>query len=327
MTREKTSGADSRAGAVLSGGAVAGATRCAFAAAAVAILLIAEPAAAFDALPSGAGQPPSDGGPGSGGGSLVTGPAVAAAGRPAALREVGFDQNLGARLPADLPFRDESGREVKLAHYLGARPILLQLAYYRCPMLCPIVLAGLASSLKTLPFDAGDQFEVVVVGIDPTETPEMAAQSKRETLARYGRPQTASGWHFLTGPAASIAALSQAVGFRYVWDEQSQQYAHAAGVVLLTPDGRVSRYFFGAEFSPRDLRLGMVEATGGRVGTVVDQLLLFCFHYDPAMGRYSATALGWLRVAGAVTVLLLGAFIALSLRRDLRGRAAGRPAR
>jgi protein SCO1/2 len=211
-----------------------------------------------------------------------------------------------------------SGREVRLGDYLGDRPVLLQLAYYRCPMLCPIVLGGLVSSLKPLAFDVGREFDVVVVSIDPSESPADASERKRDALSRYERPGTEQGWHFLTGSPESIRALTDAVGFRYAWDEKSRQYAHAAGVVLLTPDGRVSRYFFGAEFSPRDVRLGLVEATSNRIGGVVDQVLLFCFHYDPALGRYSAATMNAVRAAGVLTVLALGAFIFWNVRRDLR---------
>jgi len=267
--------------------------------------------------------------PGTASGSLLGGPPVRADGRPEQLREVAFEQHLDAPVPRDLAFRDETGRAVRLGDYLGERPVLLQLAYYRCPMLCPIVLGGLVSSLKPLAFDVGREFDVVAVSIDPSETPEQASERKRDALSRYERPGTEAGWHFLTGPPESIRALTDAVGFRYAYDEKTQQYAHAAGVVLLTPDGRVSRYFFGAEFSPRDVRLGLVEATENRIGSVVDQVLLFCFHYDPALGRYSATALNAVRAAGVLTVLTLGAFIFWNVRRDLRLPRTGaeRPSR
>jgi protein SCO1/2 len=291
----------------------------------VAVVLSPGRAAAFDELPApGPGKVP-----GTASGSLLSGPPLTAAGRPEQLREVAFEQKLDAQVPLDLTFRDEDGRAVALRELTGERPVLLQLAYYRCPMLCGIVLSGLTSSLKPLAFDAGADFDVVVVSIDPDETPADARERKREALERYTRPGTEGGWHFLTGSPESISALTDAVGFRYAYDAESRQYAHAAGVVLLTPGGRVSRYFFGAEFSPRDLRLGMVEASDNRIGSVVDQVLLFCFHYDATMGRYTATALNAVRAAGIATVLALGLFIGWNVRRDLRlARVApGRPAR
>jgi protein SCO1/2 len=294
-----------------------GAARGLLAALALGIAVAAETGLAFDEMPAAApGRVP-------GAASLLTGPAVRAAGRPEAVRDVAFEQKLDARVPLDVPFRDETGRTVTLADYAGARPALLQLAYYRCPMLCPIVLGGLVSSLKPLAFDAGRDFDVVTVSIDPTEGPEQALERKRDALSRYDRPGTEDGWHFLTGSDTSIRALTDAVGFRYARDEARQEYAHAAGIVLLTADGRVSRYFFGAEFSPRDLRLGMVEATDNQIGNAVDQLLLFCFHYDPAMGRYTPAAMTALRAAGALTVLVLASFIFFSVRRELRARAPG----
>ncbi|HZR82242.1 MAG TPA: SCO family protein [Candidatus Binatia bacterium] len=278
-------------------------------------------AAAFGDLP--AAGPRGDGvaGDAAGGSGLP----VVASGRPAALREVGFDQKLDGRVPLDAAFHDETGREVRLRDFVGERPLLLQLAYYHCPMLCPLVLNGLVSSLKPLSFDAGKDFDVVVVSIDPSETPAQAMERKRDALARYGRPGSEGGWHFLVGSPGSIRALSDAVGFRYAWDEKSQQWAHAAGVVLLTADGRIARYFFGAEFSPRDLRLGMVEAADDRIGTVADQMLLFCFHYDPMLGRYSATAMNAVRAAGVLTVLAIAAFVGWNLRRERRATRAAAP--
>jgi protein SCO1 len=265
-------------------------------------------------------------GPGAGRATAGEAPDVTAAERPAALREVAFDQHLGAQLPLDLVFRDENGAAVPLGSLLSARPVLMQLAYYQCPMLCPLVLNGLTSSLKPLTFDVGRDFDVVVVSIAPDETTAQAAEKRRSAIARYARPGTDGGWHFLTGSPEAIRRLSEAVGFRYAFDETTRQYAHAAGVVLLTPGGRISRYFFGAEFSSRDLRLGLIESTQRKIGTLADQLLLFCFHYDPANGRYTATALSVVRLGGVLTVLALIGFVALSLRRELvRGRSAAAP--
>jgi protein SCO1/2 len=235
---------------------------------------------------------------------------------PGPLKEVRYDQRLGERVPLDLPFRDEAGRPVKLGDYLGSRPAVLVLAYYRCPMLCDMVMQAAESGLKPLSLEPGKDFDVIVASIDPADTPERAAMKRRDILQRYGRPGTESGWHFLTGPQPSITRLADAVGFHYVYDPQLHQFAHAAGIVLLTPEGKVSRYFFGIEYPPRDLRLGLVEASGGQVGNLVDQVLLYCFHYDPAIGRYSAITLNIMRVAALATVLGLVLMIVLLRRRE-----------
>ncbi len=256
-------------------------------------------------------------------------PAVAGAGAPAGTaaasaaplsptRDIGFDQRLGERVPLDLEFRDESGRVLKLGDYFTGKPVILSLAYYDCPMLCGLALQGIASSLKTLAFDAGRQFEVITVSFDPRETPALARIAKARSLDLYGRPRAASGWHFLTGDDAPIRRLTAAVGFRYAWDEERKQYAHPTGLVLLTPQGRIARYLFGVEYAPRDLRLGLVEAGTGRIGTLADRLLLLCYQYDPKTGRYSGLAIGAVRAGGVVTVLLLGAFIVISVRWERR---------
>jgi protein SCO1 len=243
--------------------------------------------------------------------------------KPDILRNVGFDQRLGAQVPLDLAFRDETGSPVKLGDYLGDKPVLLVPAYYECPMLCTIVLNGVTSALRALPFDVGREFRVVTFSFNPHETSELAAAKKATYIEDYRRPGAAAGWHFLTGDEPSIVALTQAIGFRYVWDEASKQYAHASGIVVLTPGGRISHYFFGVEFSPRDLRLALVEASGERIGSLVDQLLLFCFHYDPATGRYSRVALNAVRAGGVLTLAALVGFVVLMLRRDaIRARRA-----
>ena len=242
--------------------------------------------------------------------------------RPEALREVGFDQKLDQKVPLDVQLRDESGNAVRLGDYFGAKPVVLSLAYYSCPMLCGLHLNGLASSLKPLKLEPGRDFEVVTVSFDPRDTPEKAAVKKKDTLERYERAGAENGWHFLTADAEQVKALTDAVGFRYQYDEKRGEYAHPAGVVLLTPDGHVSRYLFGIEYSPRDLRLGLVESAQGKIGTLVDQVLLFCFHYDPAMGRYSAIALNSVRVGGVLTLVGLAVFIGGALRRESRRRAA-----
>jgi protein SCO1 len=261
-------------------------------------------------------------------GLLVATAHAAADEKPDILRNVGFDQRLGAQVPLDLAFRDETGSPVKLGDYLGDKPVLLVPAYYECPMLCTIVLNGVASALRALPFDVGREFRVVTFSFNPHETSELAAAKKATYIEDYRRPGAAAGWHFLTGDEPSIAALTQAIGFRYVWDEASKQYAHASGIVVLTPGGRISHYFFGVEFSPRDLRLALVEASGERIGSLVDQLLLFCFHYDPATGRYSRVALNAVRAGGVLTLAALVGFVVLMLRRDaIRARRAAPPTR
>ncbi len=238
--------------------------------------------------------------------------------RPPALADVGYDQRIGEPLPLDVTFQDETGRPVALREYFGRGPVILVPAYYRCPMLCPLVLSGLASALRAIALDAGRDFTVVAFSFDPTDTTAAAAARKARVLADYPRPGAAGGWHFLTGDAAAIAALTRAIGFRYARDAAHAQFAHAAGVVVATPAGTIARYFFGVEFPPRDLRLALVDASAGRLGSVVDQLLLFCFHWDPATGRYDRVALGAVRAGGVVTLLALASFVGLMLRRERR---------
>jgi|HubBroStandDraft_3_1064219.scaffolds.fasta_scaffold02369_7 protein SCO1/2 len=254
--------------------------------------------------------------------ALSAGAAVPAAAQPGALspfQRMGFDQLVGRQVPGDLTFRDETGRQVRLGDYFGrrpARPLVLALVYYNCPMLCTLTLAGLSRGLKGLSFDVGRDFDVVVVSFDPRETPAMAAKARREALERYGRRGTPEGWHFLTGQQGSIERLTRAVGFRYFYDPAIGQYAHPAGIVVLTPGGRLARYFFGIEFPSRSLRLALVEAADGRIGSVVDQVLLYCFHYDPVQGKYSAVTLNIVRLGAIVTVLALGVLILLLRRHD-----------
>ena len=238
--------------------------------------------------------------------------------RPAPLRDVGIDQKLNEQLPLDLTFRDETGKPVQLRKYFGQKPVLLSLVYYDCPMLCTLVLNGLVRSLRAVPLDVGDQFQVVTVSFDPRETAALAAAKKETYVKRYGRAQASQGWHFLTGDEASIQQLTRAVGFRYAYDEKSGQFAHATGIMVLTPTGRLARYFYGIEYSPRDLRLALVEASANKIGSVVDQLLLFCFHYDPKTGKYSLVVMNVLRIAGMGTLLALGSFMLVMFRRDRR---------
>ena len=228
---------------------------------------------------------------------------------PGVLQEIGFDQHLGESVPLELAFTDETGRSVRLADYFGKKPVVLNLVYYDCPMLCTLSLNGLAAALEVLSFVPGEEFEVVTVSFDPKETPALAAAKKKAYLSRYKRAGARAGWHFLTGDSQSIAALTRAVGFRYVWDEATKQFAHPAGVVVLTPEARISHYLFGVEYAPKDLRLALVAASGGRIGGPADQLLLYCYRYDPQAGRFSASILNLVRLLGALTVLGLAAYI------------------
>lgn len=238
--------------------------------------------------------------------------------RPAPLKHVGIDQKLDAQLPLDLPFRDETGKGVKLGDYFGKRPVILAPVYYECPMLCTEILNGLVRSLKAITFNPGQEFEVVVFSFDARDTSALAAAKKASYLKRYDRTGTATGWHFLTGDLDSIKALTSAIGFRYVWDAHTNQFAHASAVMVVTPQGRVSKYFYGIEYASKDVRLGLIEAAKNKIGTPVDQLLLFCFHWDASSGKYTATAMNILRVAGGATVLLLGGFVVIMLRRDVK---------
>jgi protein SCO1/2 len=239
---------------------------------------------------------------------------------PQALEGVGIDQRLNETLPLDLEFVDEQGSRVTLGGYFGKKPVILALVYYECPMLCTLELNGLLRALRVLPLELGKDFEIVTVSFDPGETPELAAKKKQEYLAQYGRAQ--GGWHFLTGSQESIEALTRAVGFRYTYDADSDLFNHASAILVLTPEGRLSKYFYGIEYSARDLRLGLVEASAGRVGSPVDEILLYCFHYDPQTGKYGVAIMNVLRAAGVVTVVVLAAFVAMMLRRDRRRRFA-----
>jgi len=253
-------------------------------------------------------------------------PGAPATEKPAQLKGVDYAQKLGDQVPADLAFVDDTGRQVTLGEYFGGtRPVVLALAYYECPMLCTQVLSGLTAGLKGMRFDAGREFEVVVVSIDPGEGTELAAQKKAQYVAHYDRPETTGAWHFLTGRKADIDRLAQAVGFSYTYDEKTDQYAHAAGITILTPDGRIARYLFGIDFAPRDLRLGIVEATDRRIASPIDSVLLYCFHYDPAAGKYGLMAMKLVRTAGALFVLaMFGGWLFLR-RRERRGLYGGGP--
>ena len=239
---------------------------------------------------------------------------------PPALQNVGFSPQLNAPIPLDLTFTDESGREVRLRDYFGRKPVLLALVYYSCPMLCDQVEMGVVGSLKMLSLLPGRDYEVVFVSFDSRETSALAAQKKQTMVSHYGHPETVAGWHFLTGSPDSIAALTKAANFRYTLDPQTNVFAHASGIMILTPEGRISRYFYGVEFPARDVRLGLVDASAGKIGTPVDHLLLYCFQYNPATARYSATILSLVRIGGLLTIFTLVGGILIFRRRDLKAR-------
>jgi protein SCO1 len=236
--------------------------------------------------------------------------------RPAALREVAFDQKLDQPVPLELIFRDESGKTVRLSDYFKEKPVILSFVYLKCRDLCPLLLDGVVRSLRALSFDVGNQFNVLTVSFDPRDNTPLAAAKKTDLLMQYGRSGASAGWHFLTGDETSIRKLTQAVGFHYTYDAKTGEFGHATGIVLLTPSGKTARYYYGIEFSPRDLRLGLIEAAANKIGSPIDQLLLFCYHYDPVTGKYGVLVTRVIRLAGAATVLILGAFILVMLRRE-----------
>ena len=245
-------------------------------------------------------------------------PGITSSTMPRPLREIGFDQNLDQYVPLDVPFRDESGRTVRLADYFGSRPVVLVFAYYDCPMLCTQVINGLSTALNLLSLAPGKDFEIVTVSFNPRDTPATASAKKAVYLERYTRDGAARAWHFLSGDEPSIDRLTKAAGFRYVWDAETKQFAHPSGIIVLTPDGRLARYLFGIEYGPRDLRYAIVEASEGRVGNIADALLLYCYHYDPMTGRYGFVVMRAVRIAGAATVLALVSFIIVMVRKEKR---------
>ena len=235
---------------------------------------------------------------------------------PPPIKDVGFDQKLGEAIPLDLTFRDEAGESVHLSKYFGKRPVVLSLVYFTCPMLCGMTMDGLVRSVRVLKFEPGTDYEILTVSFDPRDAPEAASEKKRTVMAQYGRKSGPGGWHFLTGDAASIAALTKAVGFRYVWDAEQKQFAHATGITVLTPQGRIAKVLFGIEYPAKDLRLALIEAAEEKIGNVVDQLLLLCFHYDPKAGRYTTTVQNFVRAGGVITFVLLAGFVTIMLRRE-----------
>lgn len=234
--------------------------------------------------------------------------------RPPGLQNVGIEQHLDEQIPADLAFRDETGKPVHLGDYFGKKPAILNLVYYNCPMLCGEVLTGLVSSLRVLKFDVGKEFDVLTVSFDPNETPDMATKKKAEFLKRYGREGAAAGWHFLTGSQESIDALTKAAGFQYQYDPKIGQFAHATAIMVLTPDGKIAQYYYGVEYAPKDLRLGLIQASENKIGTLADQVLLYCYHYDPATGKYGAIISRVLQLSALATVLALGIFMTVLIR-------------
>jgi protein SCO1/2 len=237
--------------------------------------------------------------------------------------EVSIQQSLNAQLPLDLMFRDEGGKVVRLRNYFRGKPMLINFMYYRCPMLCSMVMEGLSSTLTELKFDAGKEFDVITVSIDPRDMPQQAAAKKDKYIKRYGRLGAANGWHFLTGHDSSIRALTNAVGFHYAYDPQHDQFAHGTVLIVSTPQGKISRYLYGFEYKPRDVRLALVEASANKIGSASDQLLLLCYHYDPATGKYSRSAMNFVRAGGIATVITLASFVIIMIRKERRPSECG----
>jgi protein SCO1/2 len=244
---------------------------------------------------------------------------------PGPLKQATFRQQLNTQLPMDAAFKDETGKSVRLGDYFtGTRPTILAFVYYQCPMLCTQVMNGLSSALTALPFAPGKDFDIVLVSFDPRDTPATAAEKKKAHMAYWSAEATAGAWHFLTGDEASIKAATSAAGFSYSWDETTQQFAHVSGVLVVTPDGRLSRYFYGIEYSPKELRLALVDSGQGKIGSVVDELLLYCFHYNPESGRYGVMVMNLIRLGGVLTLACIAGFILLMRHRETGSPAEGR---
>ncbi len=244
--------------------------------------------------------------------------------KPPGLEHVGIDQLLGEQVPLDLQFRDETGKTVKLADYFkSGKPVIVNLVYYQCPMLCGEVLQGMSAAVKVLKFTPGKEYEVVTVSIDPREGPDLAVAKKQSVMERLGRPGAEKGWHFLVGDQPNIDALAKSIGWHYQYDPKINQFAHAAGIVLVTPEGKIAQYYYGVEYSARDLRLGIIEASQNKVGSLADQVLLYCYHYDPRTGKYGAVVTNIVRLGGLVTVFLLGGFLIVMYRHEPRAKGIG----
>ena len=249
--------------------------------------------------------------------------ALAQPGMPASqvFEKVGIDQNLNGQIPLELTFRDEEGETVVLGSYFKNKPVIVSLVYYRCPMLCTQVLNGMVETFKTINFTAGQEFEIVTVSIDPTEPLSLAASKKDQYIEEYGRTGVENGWHFLTGDQESITRLADAVGFRYVYDEKTKQFAHASGIMVATPSGRLARYLYGIEYPAKDLTFSLMEASQSKIGSPVDKLLLLCYHYDPLTGKYGVVVTNLLRGGGVLAVLAIGGFMYVNLRRDRKTKS------
>jgi protein SCO1 len=247
---------------------------------------------------------------------------------PAMVQGVGIDQNLNAQIPLELQFKDETGQEVRLGQYFRQKPVVLALVYYECPGLCDLILNGLTHTMQQISLNVGSDYEVVAVSFNPKDTWQLATAKKANYIEKYNRPDAKEGWHFLTGDQASIKSLTETVGFHYNYDPISKQFAHASAIYVLTPEGKIARYFYGIEYKPRDFRLGLVEASANKIGSPADQVLLFCYHYDPTTGKYGMAITEITRVLGTATVLLLGGFVFIMLRRERHAssdvRGAGR---
>ena len=249
---------------------------------------------------------------------------IVASNVPPQFKEITFQQRLNEQLPLDAMFTDETGRTVALGDYFGSKPVVLAFVYYQCPMLCSQTMNGISSALKVVPFTPGEDFEVVLVSFDPRDTPEAANAKKRAHMQHWSVENTAGGWHFLTSDEETIRRVTAAAGFTYKWDERSGQFAHVSGILTVTPDGRLSRYFYGVEYSPKELRLALVESGEGRIGSAIDELLLYCFHYDPESGRYGLMVMNLVRLGGVMTVLAMAGYIVVMRLRESRGPAPRR---
>jgi len=250
--------------------------------------------------------------------ALAAVPLQAQPGMPAAFQKVGIDQKLNAQVPLETILQDENGSKVRLGQYFTGKPVVLAMVYYACPMLCNMTLNGLNEAMEKMTLDLGSDYQVITVSFDERETPQVARAKKANYVRKFGRPGAAEGWHFLTGNAVAVRKVSESVGFHYAWDSMTNQFVHAAGIMVLTPDGKVSKYFYGIKYDPRDLRLGLVDASDKKIGTAVDKILLFCYHYDPATGKYGPMVMNIVRLSAGITVLTLGMFMFVWLRRDQR---------
>jgi protein SCO1/2 len=248
---------------------------------------------------------------------------IAAHNQPEIFKNVGIEQKLGTQLPLETTFRDQTGMSVSLQGYFTEKPAVLVFSYFDCPMLCPLVLEGLVRSLKPLSLGVGRDFDIFVISIDERDGPESAREKQLEIVNRYGRDDSDVGWHFLTGEKSAIEKVTQSAGFTYAWDEASKQYVHASGIFILTPQGEIARVLYGIDYTPRDIRLALVEAADGTIGNAIDQLLLYCYHYNPLTGKYGFAIMAALRLAGVSTVLAMATYIVTMLRRERRGAHPG----